>query len=148
MYNGLSTTKSISLFGLQSQLPFLDIAFVQYYLSLPVETRYQEQDKYLLRNAFSWDFFKSWDAKPLLPNKILFRKGKEENETFFELLGNLAKKKLGTDDKSILSFESDVVGKTISPTTEERYYRYCFENSYRGMEMIVPYIVKPRTREN
>ena len=62
--------KSISSHGLEPRTPFLDKAFVNYYLSIPLELRNhnltKRMEKYLIRMAFQ--------ESGILPSEILWRK--------------------------------------------------------------------------
>ncbi len=66
-YDVLRSDKCISSHGLEPRTPFLDRAFVNYYLSIPSISRRQNGkiEKYLLRNSIEPN---------LLPNEVLWRK--------------------------------------------------------------------------
>ena len=64
----LRSDRSISTQGLEPRTPFLDRDFVTFYLSIPVEYRYNTnkiQEKYLFRKAFDRGY---------LPKKVLWRR--------------------------------------------------------------------------
>jgi asparagine synthase (glutamine-hydrolysing) len=154
-FDVLRSDKCISSHGLEPRTPFLDRAWVQYYLSIPMSVRFHtdigEMEKYLVRNAFSWYFFKSWDAKALLPDKILFRKKEAfsdgvtaKKRSLFEILGEFAEKKKGELDLDVDGFLKGLEGKNLPKTMEQMYYRYLFENEYKGMGSIVPYFWMPK----
>lgn len=57
----------IGIFRLELRVPFLDLRFTQYFLSLPKTMRQPQNqiEKHLLRSAF--------DGTGLLPNEVLWR---------------------------------------------------------------------------
>jgi asparagine synthase (glutamine-hydrolysing) len=78
MFDVLRSDKSISGHGLEPRTPFLDRSFVQYYLGIDPALRFPQKtrgqcEKYLLRTAFSADFFRNRDGEPLLPTSVLWR---------------------------------------------------------------------------
>jgi asparagine synthase (glutamine-hydrolysing) len=78
MFDVLRSDKSISSHGLEPRTPFLDRAWVQYYLSIPMHIRNHNNskqcEKFLLRNAFSSENYHNNDLMPLLPDNVLWRK--------------------------------------------------------------------------
>nr|CAD7572275.1 unnamed protein product [Timema californicum] len=77
LYDGLRADRTTSAFSLELRVPFLDLQFSSYYLSLPEETRQPQGgvEKHLLRSAFS--------NTSLLPHDILWR-----HKEAFSDLGN------------------------------------------------------------
>jgi asparagine synthase (glutamine-hydrolysing) len=77
-FDVLRSDKSISSHGLEPRTPFLDRTWVQYYLSIPLHVRYHPNEnnceKYLLRTAFSKDYYETFEGRELLPHKVLWRK--------------------------------------------------------------------------
>jgi len=67
-FDVLRSDRSCSDNGLEPRTPFLDRDFVNFYMSIPIEYRYNNylQEKYLIREAFKQD--------ALIPEQILFRK--------------------------------------------------------------------------
>ena len=67
-FDVLRSDRSIASHGLEPRTPFLDKTFVQYYLSIPENFRFQTHtkgcEKYLIRNAFN---------NNLLPKDVLWR---------------------------------------------------------------------------
>lgn len=159
LFDVLRSDKSISSHGLEPRTPFLDRAWVQYYLSLPVEIRFHKEsnqmEKYLVRNAFSWENYKSWDAKPILPKEILYRRkeafsdgvtGKERS--LFNILGEFAEKRMAQlvlEEKiDMETFIWELQNHNLPKTMEQQYYRYLFEVSYGGLGKVVPYFWMPK----
>lgn len=67
-FDVLRSDRSCSDNGLEPRTPFLDRDFVNFYMSIPIEYRFDntKQEKYLIREAFKDD--------KLIPSEILFRK--------------------------------------------------------------------------
>jgi asparagine synthase (glutamine-hydrolysing) len=154
LYDVLRSDKSISSHGLEPRTPFLDRGFVQYYLSIPSMVRFhgeKEMEKYLLRNAFSWNMYESWDTKSLLPDSILFRRKEAFSDgvsgrkrSLYEILGELCSKKMG----ELMTNEIQGFLRRIQwnrPKTEEQqYYRLLYEKAYPDMSQIIPYFWMPK----
>jgi len=73
IFDVLRSDKSISSNGLEPRTPFLDRSWVEFYLSIDKDIRYEttikECEKYLIRKTFDV-------LEPnLLPKEILWRKG-------------------------------------------------------------------------
>lgn len=130
-FDVLRSDKSISSNGLEPRTPFLDLAFVQYYLSIHPTTRFPKNDieKKLLRTAFK--------DTGLLPDEILWR----TKEAFSD----------GVTVDSIVEIihthikDLDLPTMKVSPlpkTQEERYYRKIFEEHYPNAK-IIPHFWKP-----
>jgi asparagine synthase (glutamine-hydrolysing) len=95
LFDVLRSDKSMSCHGLEPRTPFLDKYFVDYYLRIPAEVRFNNVDatsgkrieKYLLRQAFQ-------ENEPdLLPKEILWRNKEAfsdgvsgKSETWFEYI--------------------------------------------------------------
>jgi asparagine synthase (glutamine-hydrolysing) len=67
-FDVLRSDRSCSDNGLEPRTPFLDRDFVNFYMSIPIEYRFDnsKQEKYLIREAFR--------ESKLLPEEVLFRK--------------------------------------------------------------------------
>ena len=143
LYDGLRADRTTSAFSLELRVPFLDIQFTNYYLSLDGASRQPQGgiEKYLLRSAF--------DGTNLLPSNILWR----HKEAFSDGVTSVK--------KSLFQIVHDIVGNSISdedlekaqlkyphctPKTKEAlYYRNVFERHYGGQaESFVPYFWMPR----
>jgi asparagine synthase (glutamine-hydrolysing) len=155
LYDVLRSDKCISTHGLEPRTPYLDRGFVQYYLSIPASVRFHgmkgEMEKYLVRNAFSWYMFKSWDAKPLLPEKILFRKKEAFSDgvsgrkrSLYEILGELCEKKMEEIMTDEIREVLEGIEWNVPKTAEQMYYRILYEEGYRDMGEIVPYFWMPK----
>jgi asparagine synthase (glutamine-hydrolysing) len=173
MYDVLRSDKSISSHGLEPRTPFLDRTWVNFYLSIPLCIRYNQFkiEKFLIRKAFSIDFYKNKEGKQLLPQEILWRR----KEAFSDGVSTLKKdtKNVICDkirdkvvpDNDILEFtnssslsDHQIVNRFIKldsnkqqleshltpRTIEECYYRKIFEKHYAGCGKIVPYFWMPK----
>jgi asparagine synthase (glutamine-hydrolysing) len=134
LFDVLRSDKSISSHGLEPRTPFLDKAFVNYYLSIPLEFRNHnlsgKMEKYLLRMAFE-------DSK-LLPPKILWRK----KEAFSDGVSNKG--------KSLFTIIQDYTNTKITDASlnqkqkEKKYYKDIFDAAYPNQSHIVPYFWMPK----
>ncbi len=81
-FDVLRSDKSISSHGLEARTPFLDRAWIEYFLSIPHHIRYTASDdvddeiieKNLLRLAFSRETFLNRNHRQILPNNVLWRR--------------------------------------------------------------------------
>ena len=141
-FDVLRSDKSISGNGLEARTPFLDRAFVQYYLTLPLSMRnhsaHEQCEKYLLRKAFS--------GKGVIPDSVLWRTKEAfsdgvsgDRKSWFEII----------DDKIIETYgdkyDSDSTVEYNKPTTrEQRYYRQVFDGLFPNIAAVLPYFWMPR----
>lgn len=143
LYDGLRADRTTSAFSLELRVPFLDIQFTNYYLSLDPESR-QPQDgieKHLLRSAF--------DGTDLLPANILWR----HKEAFSDGVASMKKSLFNVIEDIVKTRVQDIdVDEAFikyphcTPKTKEAlYYRIVFESHYKGQaESFTPYFWMPR----
>jgi asparagine synthase (glutamine-hydrolysing) len=134
LFDVLRSDKSISSHGLEPRTPFLDKAFVNYYLSIPLDLRNHnlsgKMEKYLLRMAF--------EESKLLPPEILWRK----KEAFSDGVSNKG--------KSLFTIIQDHTATKITDETlnqkekEKKYYKDIFDAAYPNQSHIVPYFWMPK----
>jgi asparagine synthase (glutamine-hydrolysing) len=134
LFDVLRSDKSISSHGLEPRTPFLDRAFVNYYLSIPMEYRNhnfgKNKEKYLIRRAFSPD--------NLLPVEILWRK----KEAFSDGVSNKG--------KSLFQIIQEHVDKIVTDESlnlkekEKKYYKDIFEAAYPNQSHLIPYYWMPK----
>jgi asparagine synthase (glutamine-hydrolysing) len=134
LFDVLRSDKSISSHGLEPRTPFLDKAFVNYYLSIPLEFRNHnlsgKMEKYLLRMAF--------EESKLLPPEILWRK----KEAFSDGVSNKG--------KSLFTIIQDYTDTKITDASlnqkqkEKKYYKDIFDAAYPKQSHIVPYFWMPK----
>ena len=143
-FDVLRSDKCISSHGLEPRTPFLDRAWVDYYLSIPITYRNHHHskdkiEKYLLRNAFS-------ENEPsLLPANILWRTKEAfsdgvsgTHKSWFEIIRD----RLENSHKDDLVISHN--GHNIPKTNEQRYYRNIYDSLYPNSYNIVPYFWMPR----
>jgi asparagine synthetase B (glutamine-hydrolysing) len=72
-FDGLRADRCIAHFGIEARFPFLDINFIETYLSAPIHMRRPQNgvEKYLLRSSFTKDITDTEDD--ILPYEVLFR---------------------------------------------------------------------------
>ena len=168
----LRSDKSISCHGLETRSPYLDRAFVQYYLTIPPQmrfhTRNQQCEKFLLRLAFSNEFYRNSVDLKIIPDDVLWRtkeafsdgvtsKDCSLHEIIQEHAYNIFVKehvKELTTIQSETNIYSEIakndpllknIGNHLIPETAEQYlYRKEFEKFYPGMGKIVPYFWMPK----
>ncbi|XP_031566811.1 asparagine synthetase [glutamine-hydrolyzing]-like [Actinia tenebrosa] len=146
-FDVLRSDRSTAVHGLEIRVPFLDVDFTSYILSIPAELR-QPQDgmeKWLLRSAF--------DSTNLLPKDILWRpkeafsdgvSGTEPGKSWFEIL----QKHVSTQvPDEALSKAEELYPFNTPKTKEAFYYRQIFEESFSGHENLIPYLWMPRWTE-
>jgi len=146
-YDVLRSDRSISSNGLEPRTPFLDRGWVQYYLSIPNEERYNALsncEKYLIRKAFDDDTY--------LPKEILWR----TKEAFSDGVSSLKKSwyeiieerisDLFENDNELMQrvHKMDYYDHNIPKTLEQKYYRYLFEKNYENHAKTIPYFWMPK----
>ena len=168
MYDVLRSDKSISSHGLEPRTPFLDRSWVQYYLSIPVNMRNhrinKQCEKYLVRKAFSLEFYKDHNGEMLLPELILWRKKEafsdgvsktsrslyeiiqEYTDTMFKNEHHVNINELTNKVEFIkhICERQGIKCHLMPTTTEQYYYRKLFNMYYEGLDKILPYFWMPK----
>ena len=150
LFDVLRSDKCISSHGLEPRTPFLDRSWVQFYLSINQELRYHpgnnKCEKWLLRMAFSEEFFVNMDNKPLLPNEILWRRKEafsdgvsKQTRSLYEIIQEHVRENLRFGILDDIKYEH-----CLPETLEQKYYRSIFESHYPKMGKVVPYFWLPR----
>lgn len=149
-FDVLRSDKSISSHGLEPRTPFLDRSWVQYYLSIPANIRFNTTknncEKYLLRTAFDFQYYLTSSGNALLPNEILWRRKEafsdgvtHKSRSLYEIIQEYATKQLSVIPNVNTEYD------TNKPTTDEqKYYRILFEMYYQRCGDIVPYFWMPK----
>jgi len=160
LFDVLRSDKRIYSHGIEPRTNLLDRTFVQYYLSIPPSIRYhpgnKQCEKFLLRTAFSSNYFLNCSGEKLLPDSILWRtkeafsdgissKGHSLYKQFDIILEK--QKQMFSSNSNNINFE-DLYAHLEPKTLEQTYYRKWFEQSYPGIANIVPYFWMPRFIEN
>lgn len=126
MYDVLRADRSISSTGLEARVPFGDLDFVDYVMSIPPEKKmnFTGIGKYLLRKAFEGDY---------LPHDILYR----EKAAFSDAVGHSVVDYLKQyademySDKDLLTAKQRYIH--ASPISKESLmYREIFESHFPG----------------
>ena len=142
MYDVLRADRCISVNSLEARVPFGDLKFVRYAMSIDPELKMNRHNmgKYLIRKAFAEDH--------LLPDEILWRqKAAFSDAVGHSMVGDL--KALAERTYSDEAFEEGVrkYEEYCKPFTKESLlYRELFETDYPGQErMIVDYWMPNKT---
>jgi len=142
-FDVLRSDRSISSHGLEARTPFLDKNFVQSYLSIPAEYRFQimkdtKIEKYLLRKAFDNENMLMSKTWPLLPKDVLWRRKEAfsdgvsaQKESWFKVIQNYAKEKY--KDMNL-----------DGPCCEKYLYREIFNKYYPNCKKVIPYMWMPK----
>jgi len=132
-FDVLRSDKSIAAHGLEARTPYLDKAFVDAYLSLPVSERFTpgRMEKSVIRNIIA-----TLDPD-LLPRDILFRR----KEAFSDGVSGLSTPWYKTIQSRVESMDSSVKSNL---TPEQQYYRFLFEKYYKDCGQLVPYFWMPK----
>ena len=148
MFDVLRSDKSISSHGLEPRTPFLDRSWVEFYLSIDKELRYNttknECEKYLIRKSVEV-------VDPLLlPREILWR----TKEAFSDGVSSLNKswykiiqEKIEKLDIDLLEHDLsdiDLFDLTINLTPEQKYYKSLFNKDYKDCEHLIEYLWMPK----
>jgi len=126
MYDVLRADRSISSNGLEARVPFGDLDFVEYVMSIPPEKKmnYTGVGKYLLRMAFEGDY---------LPHDILYR----EKAAFSDAVGHSVVDNLKAYAEEMYSDDDLATAKYkyqhATPISKESLmYRDIFESHFPG----------------
>lgn len=141
--------KSISSNGLEPRTPFLDRTFTQYYLSIPMVTRfeggrhplfrlYKYCEKYLLRAAFDPMF----SNEIILPEAILWR----TKEAFSDGISSYKDSAYEVLQSHIDTLPLSNINYHFNPpmTKEQHYYRDLYESHFPNQGSAIPYFWMPR----
>ena len=131
MYDVLRADRCISVNSLEARVPFGDIDFVKYVLSVDPELKLNKcnKGKYLLRKAFEGDY---------LPHDILYR----EKAAFSDAVGHSMVDYLKEYAESLYSDDDFAIMKEkythAKPFTKESLlYREIFEKYYAGQSQMI-----------
>jgi asparagine synthase (glutamine-hydrolysing) len=144
MYDVLRADRSLAGAGLEARVPFGDLNFVKYVMSIPATMKMNTTGtgKYLLRKAFEKD--------NLLPDEILWR----EKAAFSDAVGHsmvdhlkqLAEEKYSNEE---FNEKKNNYSYCTPFTKESLMYRELFEQNYPGRaELIVDYWMPNKNWEN
>jgi asparagine synthase (glutamine-hydrolysing) len=148
-FDVLRSDKCISSHGLEPRTAFLDRSLVDFVLSIPPYFRnhnnYKNCEKYILRNAFTYENFKNDKHDQLLPNVILWRKKEafsdgvsSQGRSLYKILQEFIVLELkNNNDYGITNINANI-------ETEKEYYKKIFESKFPNCENIVPYYWMPK----
>ncbi|XP_015108849.1 asparagine synthetase [glutamine-hydrolyzing] [Diachasma alloeum] len=147
LYDGLRADRTTAGHSLELRVPFLDLQFTNYFLSLEAATRQPQNgvEKHLLRSAF--------EEENLLPNNILWRHKEAFSDgvasikkSLFEVIQEITDVRVSEEELE----EASVTFPHCTPKTKEAYYyRKLFESHYSGTgESFTPYFWMPRWVKN
>jgi asparagine synthase (glutamine-hydrolysing) len=112
-YDGLRVDRCLGYHGLEARIPFLDVNFVDYYMSLPIEWRVPgngRMEKHFIRTAFASMY------PDILPNEVLYRK----KEAFSD--------GVSSTDRSLFEYLKEDIDQMISDdefNRDSHIYEYC-----------------------
>lgn len=121
-FDVLRADRCTAAFGLELRVPFLDVNFVNYVLSLSGRVRKPINgiEKYILRKAFENNY---------LPNNILYRKKEafsdgvgNDTKPFFKHIQEYLRKTVGTQEKYLKCSDDDL---------EKYYYKEVYDTFYK-----------------
>lgn len=131
MYDVLRADRCISVNSMEARVPFGDLEFVRYVMSIDPEMKMNKygKGKYLLRRAFEGDY---------LPNEILYR----EKAAFSDAVGHSMVdylKNYAQNCYTDCQFEEKRVQYTYAQpfTKESLLYREIFESYYPGQSQMI-----------
>ena len=140
-FDVLRCDKSMAGAGLEIRVPFLDIDFVNYYLSVPAKLKLPQLynnkkiEKHLLRSAFD---------DGLLPDSVLWRKKEgmsdgvsSEKNSWYNIIQNRVNSIKLKTEISDYSFN-------IPKLKESLYYREIFANYFPNCDHTIPYYWLPK----
>ena len=154
LFDVLRSDKCISSHGLEPRTPFLDRSWVQYYLSICPTIRNhnanEQCEKFLLRTAFSKEYYTNSGGEPLLPDEILWRTKEafsdgvsKQTRSLYEIIQDHVKNTMSVHHIDLL--HASKLYTINKPTTQEQfYYRNIFSSHYPDMDNIIPYFWMPR----
>ena len=140
LFDVLRSDRCCSDNGLEPRTPFLDRDFVNFYMSIPPEVRYNKdkQEKFLIREAFS--------RSQLLPEEILLRKKEafsdgvsDQEKSWWQIIQEYL------EDKVTLPTNTDDLPFPTTGLTKEAYYYYTkFNEFYNNKSNVIPHYWLPK----
>ena len=142
-FDVLRSDRSISSNGLEARTPFLDKAFVKYYLSIPAELKsfngINRLEKHLLRKAF--------ESQNLLPDEVLWRRKcafsdgvSAKKKSWHHIIQTFVDAKISDDE---FEQERKKINHCMPILKESYYYRKVFESHFGGHEELIPHFWMP-----
>ncbi len=142
-FDVLRCDKSTAGAGLEVRVPFLDKAFLQYYLSIEPSLKMPKTfkiEKYLLRKAF--------EDENLIPNEVLWRMKEgmsdgvsSKKRAWYEIIQDKVKKEMSDRNFAMLLQNYSHNPPLIK---ESMYYREIFSEYYEEQDHTIPYYWLPK----
>lgn len=144
LFDVLRSDRSISSNGLEPRTPFLDLDFVNYYLSIPSAFKMfgsnGRSEKYMLRKAF--------EGTSLLPSEVLHRHKCAFSDGVSSIENSWHKTLKDFIDSQISDEEFESEKNNISHCTpvlkESYFYRKVFNKLFRKQAYVIPHFWMPR----
>tara|TARA_B110000444_G_C18851718_1_gene606312 strand:+ start:10595 stop:12274 length:1680 start_codon:yes stop_codon:yes gene_type:complete len=155
-YDVLRSDRCISSHGLEPRTPFLDRKWVEFYLSINKDLRFETTrdncEKFLLRKSFHEL------SNELLPTEILWRTKEAFSDgvssltkSWFQIINekitniNLIDSTLHYKLVSLINMYNEYPISNNKPTTmEQAYYRYIYNKHYYATDHLIPYYWMPK----
>ena len=131
--------------GVEARVPFLDKAFMEMAIPIDPELKLSKRnsgdknkiEKYILRNAFSYDD----NGEPYLPDEILWRQKEQFSDgvgyNWIDGLKEFVDSQI-TDEQFEESVKDSKYKNDLPKNKEELYYRRIFDSIFPDREKIVP----------
>jgi asparagine synthase (glutamine-hydrolysing) len=130
--------------GLEPRTPFLDRDFVNAYMSIPIEYRFDntKQEKYLIREAFR--------EEDIIPDEVLFRKKEAfsdgvsiKEKSWWQIIQEYL------EDKVVINEINKGYPFPTTGLTKESYYYYKkFADLYKNQIKVIPHYWLPKWSGN
>jgi len=144
LFDVLRSDRSISSNGLEARTPFLDKAFVKYYLSIPPELKMfdgvKRLEKHLLRQAF--------DGVDLLPDNILWRRKcafsdgvSNAKKSWHTIIQNFVDDIISDEE---FENESAKISHCQPVLKESYYYRKVYQQFFGKHDNLIPHFWMPK----
>ena len=144
-FDCLRANKSTMAWGVEARVPFLDKAFMEMAIPIDPELKLSKRnsgdknkiEKYILRNAFSYDD----NGEPYLPDEILWRQKEQFSDgvgyNWIDGLKEFVDSQI-TDEEFEESVKDSKYKNDLPKNKEELYYRRIFDSIFPDREKIVP----------
>ena len=141
MYDVLRADRTTANFGLELRVPFLDKDFMKLMCSIPcnIICPLYKAEKYLFRKAF--------DSTELLPKDILWRTKEafsdgvsSKEDSWHNIIKNNVDNLIEINNFDVNTLDKHLVFNS----SEEKYYRLCYEHNYSGNNNLLNYYWMPK----
>ena len=144
-FDVLRSDRCISCHGLEPRTPFLDYKWVDKFLSIPPDIRFNKNlsEKFLFRNAFSQLYSDILPYDILWRTKEAFSDGVSSiNKSWFMIINEKIEYLYKFD--FIKSSLDEILKKENNLTLEKAYYKFLFNKYYNNLNHIIPYLWMPK----